>query len=269
MFDRRDVIYCYDGTFEGLMCCVFTSFVRRELPCGIAAGEPEQLSLAEVLHVPTEPQKAKRVIKAVTQKICAEAAENVKKVFLSCAENRELLILEYLQKGFHCGRKILDMLADDTVNAVNRAVLFCGNEAQKIREFVRFSDYGGYLVAVIEPKNRVIPMLAAHFTDRLPNENFLIYDKAHNMALIYCERRAEIAEKIEFELPPASAEEQRYRELWRGFYNAIAIKERYNPRCRMNFMPKRYWAHMTEMCDEDAAQECISEAEYPQIKNGG
>lgn len=260
MFDGRDVIYCYDGSFEGLLSCVFVSFERRELPCGIISEEPEQLSLSEILRVEASHEKAERVLKAIPKKICPQAEEIVKKAFLSCEAGKDLLILEYLQKGFRYGRKIIDMLADDTVNAINRAVLFCGNEAQKMREFIRFSDYGGYLVSVIEPKNKVIPMIAGHFTDRLPNENFLIYDKSHGMALIYCDRKAEIAENIEFELPPATAEEQRYRELWRGFYNAIAIKERYNPRCRMNFMPKRYWAHMTEMCgDDDIAPEEIAQ----------
>lgn len=251
MFDGRDVIYCYDGSFEGLLSCVFVSFERRELPCGVISEEQGQLCLSEILRVETSREKAERVLKAIPKKISPQSEELIKKAFLSCEIGKDLLILEYLQKGFHYGRKIMDMLADDTVNAINKAVLFCGNEAQKIREFIRFSDYGGYLVSVIEPKNKVIPMIAEHFTDRLPNENFLIFDKTHSMALIYYDHKAEIAENIEFELPPATAEEKRYRELWRGFYSAIAIKERYNPRCRMNFMPKRYWAHMTEMCVDD------------------
>lgn len=269
MFDGRDVIYCFDGTFEGLMCCVFKSFERRELPCGVCAGEPEQLSLAEVLHVPTESEKAARVMRAVPQKICPEAAEDVKKAFLSCAEDRELLILKYLQMGFRHGARVRGQLADDTVNALNKAVLFCGNEAQKFREFIRFSDFGGRLVAVIEPKNRVLPLIAAHFIDRYRNESFLIYDRSHKMALVYSDYRAEILENIDFEPPAADPEEVRYRELWREFYRAVAIMERYNPRCRMNFMPKRYWAQMTEMCGEDVTQNSVTEKAYPKIENGG
>ncbi|MCM1329749.1 MAG: TIGR03915 family putative DNA repair protein [Ruminococcus sp.] len=258
MFDGRDVIYLFDGSFEGLLSCVFVSFLRRELPCAVVSEETEQLCFSEILRVETSRERAERVLRAIPKKISPEAEELVKKVFLSCETGKYLLILEFLQKGFHYGSKILEMLADDTVNAMNRAALFCGNEAQKMLEFIRFSDYGGYLAAVIEPKNKVIPLLAEHFTDRLPNENFLIFDKSHGMALIYYNRKAEIAENIEFELPCATAEEQRYRELWRGFYDAVAIKERYNPRCRMNFMPKRYWAHMTEMCrDEDCQLEKI------------
>ena len=27
-----DVVYRYDGSFDGFLCCVFESYVRRELP---------------------------------------------------------------------------------------------------------------------------------------------------------------------------------------------------------------------------------------------
>ena len=43
-----------------------------------------------------------------------------------------------------------------------------------------------------------------------------------------------------------SREEKKYAGLWKNFVDSIAIRERENPRCQMNFMPKRYWKHMTE-----------------------
>ncbi len=55
-------------------------------------------------------------------------------------------------------------------------------------------------------------------------------------------------------MPAASAEEERYRELWKGFYDTIAIKERHNPRCRMTMMPKRYRGHMTEFSENEFAK---------------
>ncbi len=255
MFDRRDVIYSYDGSFEGLMCCVFESFMQKEIPEEIIVGEPMQISFTEVREIKTAGEKAERVVRAIPLKISHDAFDTVRKMFLSCAENKDLLILEFLCKGFHYGRKFAQMLADDTVNAVNKAVFHCTHEAHLLKGFVRFSDYNGYLAAVIGPKNKVIPLLAAHFTDRFRNENFMIYDRTHRMALIYFSRRAEIAENIDFELPAANAEEEYYRELWKCFYRTIGIKERYNPRCRMNLMPKRFWSTMTEMREELGLEE--------------
>lgn len=256
MSDGRNVIYCYDGTFDGLMCCVFESFKRREIPEEISVGEPEQLSFCEIHHIETMPEKAERVIAAIPKKITANTLDLTRKMFLSCAADKDLTILIFLHKGFRVGAKIEQMLADETVNTLNKAVFHCTHEAHLLTGFIRFSDYNGYLAAVIEPKNTVIPLLASHFTDRFRNENFLIYDKTHRMALIYFQHKAEIAENIDFELPPATAEEERYRELWKSFYKTIGIKERYNPRCRMNLMPKRFWANMTEMQDELGIFDC-------------
>ena len=250
MFDRRDVIYSYDGSFEGLMCCVFESFERKELPEDVIIGEPLQISFTEIREIETDNGKAERVTHAIPLKISPFTFDTVRKMFLSCVVNKDMLIVEFLCKGFRYGRKIEQMLADDTVNAVNKAVFHCTHEAHLLKGFVRFSDFNGYLAAVIEPKNKVIPLLAAHFTDRFRNENFLIYDSTHRMALIYFSHRAEIAENIDFELPSADAKEEYYRELWKCFYRTIGIKERYNPRCRMNLMPKRFWVNMTEMRDE-------------------
>jgi len=47
----------------------------------------------------------------------------------------------------------------------------------------------------------------------------------------------------------SSEEEEKIEELWKLFYNTIGISARKNDRCRMNFMPKRYWKHMLEVRD--------------------
>ena len=251
MFDRRDVIYCYDGSFDGLMCCVFDSYVHREIPCAIAVGEPEQLSLNEIRSIVTDRGHSARVTAAVAGKISVEALVFIKKAFLSFAEDKDLNILVFVHKGLEFGSRIEKMLADDTVNALNKAVFHCEHEAHLLTGFVRFSDFGGFLAAVISPKNKVIPLLADHFADRFGGEDLFIYDNIHRMALVYCRRRAEILENIDFEMPPAGEEELGFRKLWREFYNAIGIEERYNPRCRMTHMPKRFWENMTEMQAND------------------
>ena len=46
-----------------------------------------------------------------------------------------------------------------------------------------------------------------------------------------------------------SDNEDKYKNMWTLFYNTIGIESRKNDRCRMNFMPKRYWKYITEMED--------------------
>ena len=45
----------------------------------------------------------------------------------------------------------------------------------------------------------------------------------------------------------ADKDESIYQQLWRSYYDAIAIRERLNPRKRRQDMPLRYWKYLTEM----------------------
>ena len=44
-----ETVYCYDGTFEGFLCCIFDSYLYRETPCGIfPEDEMQPLSLIHI-----------------------------------------------------------------------------------------------------------------------------------------------------------------------------------------------------------------------------
>ena len=247
MPDRADLIYTYDGSFDGLLCCVFTAFERKERPWSVIPENECQPSLFDVIYVETRLDHARRVLRGIRERISAEAAELVTDGYLCGCQGKELLILDFLLLGFSVGRRVTDMLGDPTVSKLSNAVRALYNEAHLLRGFVRFSIRDGVKTAVIEPKNYVLPILAPFFADRFPNEIFLIYDRTHRMALVYRPREWGIMPVESFEQPPADEQEQRFRELWRLFYDTIAIKERENPRCRMGHMPKRYWSQLTEL----------------------
>ena len=106
------------------------------------------------------------------------------------------------------------------------------------------------LFSTIEPNNNILPLIAPHFADRYANEAFIIYDKKRSIALVYRPYQYVIVPIEEWQLPEVDKNEMEYRGLWKRFYDTIAIESRYNPKCRMNLMPKRYWKHMTEFNTE-------------------
>jgi probable DNA metabolism protein len=246
MPDGTDVTYRYDGTFDGLMCCVFESFERREIPRAVIAPGEEQLSLFESREIETDAVRANRVKDAMPVKIGADALDFVQRAFLTCLEEKERRIILFLHKGFRYGGRVMDMIADDMVDRLAKAVRHLGNEAHLLSGFIRFSIYGDVMAAVITPKNFVLPLLAPHFAGRYPGENFLIYDKTHEAALIHENGNMRVCNVKHFVMPAPDEEELRFRRMWRMFYDTIAVEGRYNPKCRMSHMPKRYWENMTE-----------------------
>ncbi|MDO0825612.1 TIGR03915 family putative DNA repair protein [Desulfosporosinus nitroreducens] len=246
MLDGTDLIYAYDGSFEGLMCCVFESYQRKEIPSVIRPPSAQETLFDTAKWIETDEHKADRVYNSIPMKISSQAQELVKLGFLTCDPHKEVLIFRFLRLGFKHGGKVMMMLTDDTVCSLQKAVRHLTSECHKFKGFVRFSVFGEVLVAVIEPKNYVLPLLSPHFCDRYRNERFMIYDKTHGMALIFQSQKAELIFVEELTLPDVDSAELEYRRLWKQFYKTIAIEGRNNPRCQMTFMPKRYWSQMTE-----------------------
>lgn len=243
MPDGTDVTYCYDGTFDGLLSCVFAAFERHETPVAVLADDNTFLP---VKHIDTDPTKAARVKKGIAEKIGETALENVRLCFLAADEKKELTVLNYLRYGFRYGRKIYTDISDPSVMPVVKLVKTMRNEAHRMKEFVRFSDYGDALVSVIEPVNNVLPLIVGHFCDRLPKENFMIYDEGRGAAFVHTPESRSFITLDELTLPPESQEEKKFRRLWKLFYDTVEIKERHSDRRRMQHCPKQYWKNMTE-----------------------
>ncbi len=260
MSKRRDVmnlepvVYCYDGSFSGLLCCVFESYDKKELPMDVLADHMSLPLLLPIKSIETDTEHADRVQKSIPKKMGGRALYFIRRAFLTCHPQKDLLILQFLRLGFRCGASVMNRLTEEPVHALLGAVRHLDNEAHLLKGFIRFSESSRVLVAKIEPKNVVLPLIAQHFCERYPDERFLIFDKTHGMVLLYENHSMNICNVEAFEQPSPSEEEKNFRELWRLFYKTIEIKERHNPRCRMSHMPKRYWSCMTEFARQGQSE---------------
>lgn len=252
MKNWTQVTYEYDGSFAGFLSCVFESYVNREEGVCFLTDE-DVVTLWPTRRVETNETHARRVYRSIPQKISPAAADLIRRAFLTCLPEREVHMFRFLQLGYERGGAVMRDLADDRVAILNKAVGHLNREAHLLTGFVRFSEHQGVLLAEIEPKNRVLPLLRGHFTARYGGERFLIYDRTHHEALVSQPGFRAIVPMDDFTPAPAGEEELEYRRLWRRFYDTIAIQGRYNPRCRMTHMPKRYWATMTEFQEETPA----------------
>ena len=246
MLEQSSVTYGYDGSFEGLLCCVFESYHRKEVPVDILGPGAQQTLFFPIKHIETDLERAGRVLASIPQKMGDRALDFVQHSFLTCLAQKELNILLFMRLGYVSGPSVMNMLANDVVDTLFKAVTHLKRESHLLKGFIRFSVFNNALVAEIEPKNYVLPLLTQHFCERYPEEHFLIHDKTHGMALIYQPHRHAIVPIDDLEVPEADEAELTFRELWRIFYDTIAVEGRFNPKCRMSHMPKRYWKYMTE-----------------------
>ena len=240
----NDVIYQYDGSLDGFLCCVYESYVYKEAPAAFCCDE-DPLSLYEVRTVATQPAYSQRVSRGIAAR-SGKALAVVRRSFLTCLPDKEARLYAFIRKLLAEGPGFMRDLSDPACYPLYRAIRHMNGELEKLRGFVRFSDYGGILGAEIEPKNRVLPLLRGHFCQRYANEQFFIYDRTHRELLLYANGRSRITQIENFQPVLPGEDELYFRSLWKQFFQSVAIRERENPRCQNTFMPKRYRGTMTE-----------------------
>ena len=246
-----DVVYLYDGSFEGFLCCVYESFAQHELPFAVWTPQRETATLYPVKDIPTDPAVARRVFASFGKKLGAETEYLVSRDFLSGQEDKELLLLRFLHLAFALGPGTVKREGHPVVAPLYAMKKSLDWEVDKFQGFVRFEEHDGMLGAVIHPKNYILPLLRPHFCGRFPEEDFMIYDAVHQAVLLHeghSTRLLELAAPLE--LPPPSAREQQFQALWTQFYKTLEIKARHNEKGRMTHCPKRFWADMVEMQGE-------------------
>lgn len=264
-----EVIYQYDGSFQGFLSCIFDSYLYKEIPAAICRGEDLEPTLFDTRVIRTNPEHAARVLKKVAA-LSPEVSVLLRRGLLTCLPEKEIHLYRLAAKLLAEGPGFLQNRSDEILYPVVRAVQHLNGEVHLLKGFVRFSELGGVLGGEIQPKNRVLPVLGGHFCARMHGETFFLYDRTHKEALFHAGGQAVIRPLEDFQMAPPDETEARYRLLWKRFYDTVAIRERYNPKCRQTHMPKRYWGTMTEFQSEDyfKAQNSPAGAEVPGVPDG-
>ena len=81
-----------------------------------------------------------------------------------------------------------------------------------------------------------------------PEENWIIYDDIRKKALVHRYKSETIVvsgEELDRVIDQIDIDDD-YEELWKVFFDAIAIEERRNEKCQMSHVPKWYRKHMNE-----------------------
>lgn len=239
-----------EGIFTGIYVAWASGFGHENVRL-LMKDQYEPEFFMEYETVEPDDEKSEKVARSIQRKISGEAFRVVCRAAFSARPERADTIYRFLIEGFRHGGRVLRLLQRPAVAEVFALSRKVANEAHQYLEFIRFEQLeNGVLFAAISPKSRVIMLVAPHFADRFPGENWVIYDDVREEAAIHMAGEDWMTAKI----PKGQAEafletygaSDHYEDLWKTFFHSIGIKERENPGCQRNFLPVWYRKHMTE-----------------------
>lgn len=248
-------IYACEDSLEGILSAAHAAYMSRygHEYQSIQAGDYVETSLfTEVIYVETDIAKASRVADAIIHKISWYAWYMVQHAAMACDADKADAVYRFLIRGFKIGALVSEQLADDAVMRVLRLHRTVQREKQHMYGFIRFQELtSGVLFAKFAPKHHQLPLIAEHFADRYPMENWMIYDeKRHEVCVHEVGKGWWMTSHVTPDqrvIDAVSDSQRAFEQWWKSFYDTIGIQERENPRCRMTMMPKMYWKNMTEM----------------------
>ena len=162
-----ELIYEYDGSFDGFLCCIFDSYANHEVPTAIRGPEETQPTLFAARAIATDIPHARRVFRKVAA--CSPyAADLLRRGFLTCLPEKELHLYHLVVKLLRDGPAFLKNGSDDTLYPVLKAVRHLAGEAHQLKGFVRFSDLGGVLGGFLFCRYKKINFLS-YFDLALPS----------------------------------------------------------------------------------------------------
>lgn len=252
-------IFIFDNTFEGLLTSVFEAYSRRTFPDALfQEGQPLPLFYDEVFTVITEEEKAKRVWRGLQKKLSSGALSCLAQCWLAEEPETPMLLFRYIRKAIDAPQSIETNFSDPDVLEFSRMWKRVDWERLRMLQFIRFQKAAdGTFFAAIEPEKNALPLAIDHFKDRFADQRWLIYDIKRAYGYYY-----DLKEVRQVTFSEDSREghlvtgmldeslmdkdEKLFQQLWKTYFKAICIKERWNPRKHKQDMPVRYWKHMTE-----------------------
>ena len=251
-------IYICNDTITGIYSALYDAWKEsRDKEAGIDfRGKTQQRLFCEYTVVEENERKAFQLERMVKKYLGYNAYWDIYHALLSDDERKGEAVFRVMQEARRVrdSRRIMEHLSNPDVAKVFQLSRSVSNEAHLYQEFIRFRELdNGILFSEISPKSRVLTCIAEHFSDRVPLENWVIYDKTHQVFLMH---RAREKWRLVWgkELDQQAAErlsdkEKEYETLWKGFFDSIAIQERKNLRLQKTHLPVRYREGMPEFSD--------------------
>ena len=241
--------YIYDDNFYSLLSLIWYLINLNIIPNKIEARKdyvPNLLDEPEYIELGNITEKVNNLKRKLTPQIIT----TIYYTYLSGSKEKEMVIYDFIKQALIYQNKVFYYRNINSVLKVEKLAKMVSREAHRMKGFLRFKEMNNnFYYAEINPTNNVIFIVAKHFKRRMVNDLWIIKDVNRNIYALYDLNKISFLTeediiKLNLNL---STNENTIQDLWKTFFNTIAIKERKNLKLQQNFMPKKYWNNILEM----------------------
>ena len=253
--EENIILVCEDSNI-GILSGVYEAYEKKlnHASTYLQVGEGENLKLfSSYIQVSPSKLKAEKVIRTIDRRFGRETLQIILEALGSTDRSKGQAVYQMIVHGIRgeYKGKLIDCFSCDAVVKVVALSTTVWHEYHHLYGFVRFRELNnGILYAQIHPKNNVLDFLGDHFSNRFPNEHFMIHDEVHGICLIHGARKEWfIVEEnlVQLEhLPEVSEREVWIQDLFRYFCQKISISERENLSLQQQLLPLRFRPDMVE-----------------------
>lgn len=236
----------YDGTFECYLSLVHAVYYKKLSPDAIIKELPKELIMDEIYEVIYNEAEALKVLEALKKKFSKQNFEMVLNIFMCDSADFELDLLHCIIIGFK-SQSELQNINNPHVFAMHNLQKELFRNYHKMSGFLRFAELeDGSLYAKLDSKFNLVTLLGSFFSKRFNNQNFIIHDVKRKLAFIYTQEFKGVRSVADFEAPTLSHNEEKFSDLWRTFFDTIAIETRKNIKLQRQLVPLIYRTYMSE-----------------------
>lgn len=158
----------------------------------------------------------------------------------------EIWLLEFIILGFKNQSELQD-INNSSIFALQNLQIELFRNVHKMTGFLRFEELDDdSLYARVESKFNLVYFLGQHFSKRFNNQVYYIHDIKRSLVFVYSKEFKGIREVADFELPTLSDNEQKFKKLWKTFFDSVAIESRKNEKLQKSLTPLIYRTYMSE-----------------------
>jgi len=254
-----EYVFLCEDSIEGILSGVYEAYrFKKEQKIGshallhLMTKCPDTYRLfTEYITLETNDDNAAKVINTIRSALGEELYYQLCLAIASCFEDKADAVYHTIVLALKTyDRNILDRLGEECVQRTFKYARASYNEVGRMLQFTRFWELeGDILYAKINVKHHILPFIMPHFSDRLPMENFVIYDENTDAYGLHPKFKPwYLAEGVAFDHDKIklTAAEEEYRELFKRFCKTIAIESRTNEKLQTGMLPLRFRPNMVE-----------------------